>query len=137
MDLPWICTGDFNEIVRAEEKLGGAMRWERQIIDFRETLDFCRFQDLGFVGSPFTWCNNQFDGTVTWIRLDRGVATNPWIQMFPSTRVHHISSSFSDHSPLWICTDDENARFYRERKPFKFEAVWMRDEGCVAVIKNS
>ena len=29
MDLPWICTGDFNEIVRAEEKLGGAMRWER------------------------------------------------------------------------------------------------------------
>ena len=137
MDLPWICTGDFNEIVRAEEKLGGAMRRERQMIDFRETLDFCRFQDLGFVGSPFTWCNNQFDGTVTWIRLDRGVATNPWIQMFPSTRVHHISGSLSDHSPLWICTDDENARFYRKRKPFRFETVWMRDEGCAVVIKNS
>ena len=137
MDLPWICTGDFNEIVRAEEKQGGAMRREKQMIDFRETLDFCRFQDLGFVSSPFTWCNNQFDGTVTWIRLDRGVATNPWIQMFPSTRVHHISGSLSDHSPLWICTDDENARFYRKRKPFRFEAVWMRDEGCAAVIKNS
>ena len=53
------------------------MRRERQMIDFRETLDFCRSQDLGFVGSPFTCCNNQFDGTVTWIRLDRGVATNP------------------------------------------------------------
>ena len=29
MDLPWICVGDFNEIVRAEEKLGVAMHWEK------------------------------------------------------------------------------------------------------------
>ena len=90
MDFPWICAGDFNEIVRVEEKLGGAMRRERQMIDFRDALDFCGFQDLGFVGSLFTWCNNQFDGIVTWIRLDRGVVTNPWIQMFPLTRVHHM-----------------------------------------------
>ena len=55
----------------------------------------------------------------------------------PSTRVHHILGSLSDHSPLWICTDDENAQFYRKRKTFMFEAVWMRDEGCEAMIKNS
>jgi len=136
MDLPWIFAGDFNEIVKAEEKLRGAIHRERQMIDFRDALDFCGFQDLGFVGSPFTWCNNQFDGTVTWIRLDKGV-TNPWIQMFPSTKVHHISGLLSDHSPLWICTDDENARFYRKKKPFRFEAVWIRDEGCEAVTKKT
>ena len=45
------------------------------MIEFRGALDFCGFRDLGFVGAPFTWCNNQFDGVVTWIRLDRGVAT--------------------------------------------------------------
>ena len=27
------------------------------------------------MGAPFTRCNNQYDGTVTWIRLDKGVAT--------------------------------------------------------------
>ena len=43
MDLPWICVGEFNEIVRAEEKLGGAMHWERQMIVFRDALDFCGF----------------------------------------------------------------------------------------------
>ena len=137
MDLPWCCVRDFNEIVKAEEKMGGAERWERQMVEFRAALDFCGFKDLGFVGSPFTWCNNQFDGVVTWIKLDRGVATPSWSQMFPSVRVHHISGSLSDHCPLWICSDDENRRFYKNRRPFRFEAMWMKDEGCEGVIKNA
>ena len=105
--------------------------------EFRDALDCCDFQDLGFVGALYTWCNNQFDRIITWIRLDRGVATSSWIQMFPSTRVHHISGSLSDHFPLWICTDDENARFYRKRRPFRFEVVWMKDEQCEGVIKHT
>ena len=44
--------------------------------DFREALDCCGFQDLGFMGAPYTWCNNQFDRIITWIILDRGVATS-------------------------------------------------------------
>ena len=88
-------------------------------------------------GAQYTWCNNQFDGIITWIRLDKGVTTSSWIQMFPSTRVHHISGSLSDPCPLWICTDDENARFYKKRQPFRFKAVWMIDEGCEGVIKQS
>ena len=25
LNLPWLCMGDFNEIVKAEEKMGGAL----------------------------------------------------------------------------------------------------------------
>ena len=64
--------------------MGGALRRERQTKDFREALNYCGFRDLGFMGAPYTWCNNQFDGIITWIRLDKGVATSSWIQMFPS-----------------------------------------------------
>ena len=113
MNLPWLCVGDFNEIVKVGEKMGGAPLCERQMREFKNDLDFCRFRDLGFVGSPFTLCNNQFDGVVTWIRLDRGVASSSWSQKFPSVRVHHISGSLSDHCPLWICSDNENVRFYK------------------------
>ena len=67
LDLPWLYMGDFNEITKAEEKKGGAFRPEGQMKAFRDALDFCGFRDLGFVGLPFTWCNNQFDGEVTWI----------------------------------------------------------------------
>lgn len=65
MELPWLCVGDFNEIVINEEKMGGALRRERQMIEFREALDYCSFRDLGFVCALFTWCNNQYDGTIT------------------------------------------------------------------------
>lgn len=54
MDLPWICVEDFNEIVKVAEKMGGALRRERLMVEFREALDFCGFRDMGFVGSPFT-----------------------------------------------------------------------------------
>ena len=137
MDIPWFCVGDFNEIVRSEEKMGGASRRERQMVEFRSALDFCGFRDLGFVGHPFTWCNQQFDGDLTWIRLDRGVATPAWSQMFPSVRVHHLPGSLSDHCPLWISSDDENIRFYRRNRPFRFEAAWLKDERCEGVVKTA
>ena len=137
LDLPWLYMGDFNEITKAEEKKGGALRPEGQMKAFRDALDFCGFRDLGFVGLPFTWCNNQFDGEVTWIRLDRGVATPSWSQLFPTIRVHHLPGTLSDHCPLWLCFDDENVKFYKKSRPFRFEAVWLKDEGCEVVIKKA
>lgn len=65
------------------------------------------------MGSPFTWCNNHFEVGVTWIQLDRGVATPLWSQMFPTVRVHHVAGSLSDHCLLRLSSDNENARFYK------------------------
>ena len=98
---------------------------------------FCGLCDLGYVGSPFMWCNNQFDGVVTCIRLDRGVATATYTQLFPLVRVHHIAGSLLGHCPLWICSDDENVKFYKKGRPFHFEAVWMKDKRCKGMIKKA
>lgn len=57
--LPWVCLGDFNEILFTEEKQGWLDRLERQMQGFRDALDDCRFKDLGFSGFPFTWCNRR------------------------------------------------------------------------------
>ena len=49
-NLPWLCIGDFNEILLADEKQGWLDRPERQMQGFREALDYCRLRDLGFNG---------------------------------------------------------------------------------------
>lgn len=49
-----MCIGDFNEITRLNENLGGLAREERQMRSFRDCLDFCGLKDLGFSGLPYT-----------------------------------------------------------------------------------
>ena len=61
--LPWICGGDFNELLHGEEKWGRVGRPESQMKEFRKVVDECGFVDLGFVGLLFTWWNKQHGAT--------------------------------------------------------------------------
>lgn len=61
-DCPWLCYGDFNEILSTTEKTS-ALMWRSSLIESFRSVDFCGFHDLGFKGSPFTWFNNQLDNT--------------------------------------------------------------------------
>jgi hypothetical protein len=60
-DLPWLCAGDFNEVLEAQEQVGGQVQSERQMEGFREAVQICGFLDLGFIGLPYTW-----DTQATW-----------------------------------------------------------------------
>jgi hypothetical protein len=131
--IPWCCMGDFNELVRLEEKQGRHTRSERQMQMFRDVLDECGFVDLGFTGPKFTWTNNRV-GDMTWERLDRAVATPEWLIRFPSARVHHLDVRWSDHKPLWVST---NPMVRLTRKPFRFEEVWTSDQGCEDVVATA
>ena len=74
---PWLCAGDFNEVTKQLEKIGGRARPHGQMQGFRDVLDECGFMDLGFVGPMFTW-HKHFENYTVWERLDRAVATNDW-----------------------------------------------------------
>ena len=133
MDLPWLCMGDFNEITRQSEKLGGSIRSQAQMQLFRDVIDECGFMDLGFTGVQFTWKKHFFDGHSVWERLDRGLATREWMLKFAGTRVHHLPSFTSDHNPLWIVPRD--LIFSNTTKPFRFEEMWLAEKGCTDTIQ--
>ena len=44
--MPWMCLGDFNEIVSTREKSEGPNRAQQQMEGFREAIDFCGFHDI-------------------------------------------------------------------------------------------
>ena len=103
--LPWLCAGDFNEIVQRSEKLRGSNKSQNQMQLFRDAIDKCGFIDPGFEGSPYTWQKHFADGHSIWERLDRGLATNDGLLKFLRTKIHHLSFDSSDHYPLWIVPD--------------------------------
>jgi hypothetical protein len=58
---PWLCVGDFNEIIDQSEKDGAALRKEGQMNQFREASEDCNVSDLDFIGSKYTWNNGKQD----------------------------------------------------------------------------
>ena len=60
--LPWIYAGDFNEILKSHEKVGGRPRLNGQMQEFRDVLDECGFIDMGYSGNKFTWYKNYPNG---------------------------------------------------------------------------
>jgi hypothetical protein len=52
---PWMCVGNFNEIVDITEKCRDGGRASGLMNAFKNTLDFCGLLDLGAYGPKFTW----------------------------------------------------------------------------------
>ncbi|KAL5779809.1 hypothetical protein ACOSQ2_010546 [Xanthoceras sorbifolium] len=100
--LPWLCGGDLNEILVSSEKLGGTNRLVSGMNDFRNALDFCNLDDLGFRGPLFTWSNKRVEAANVQERLDRFLANQQWKYLFPGALVENLDFLFSDHRPILL-----------------------------------
>ena len=118
--------GDFNEITKQDEKLGGVIRPHNQMPLFRDVIDECSFMDLGYVGSKFTWSQHFENGHSIQDRLDK--ATNGWFLKFPSSRVYHLQGDSSDHRPLLIVFAPLDLP--QRKKPFRFKKMWLSNSSC-------
>lgn len=56
---------------------------------FRDCLSDCGLIDLGFAGQQFIWCNGRIGEQRTLVRLDRIVANENWLTLFPEAKVYH------------------------------------------------
>ncbi|KAM2145646.1 hypothetical protein ACFX1R_049177 [Malus domestica] len=74
---PWLCVGDFNEILSEDEKSGGS-HWHRSTIPFLQFFLNCmELVDLGFSEPKFTWKGTR-NGSLVQERLDRGLINGSW-----------------------------------------------------------
>ncbi|XP_042988728.1 uncharacterized protein LOC122316263 [Carya illinoinensis] len=81
-NCPWLCMGDFNELLSNEEKYGAPDRPFLQMERFREALDECELSDLGFLGSRFTWSNKREGRAFIKERLDRAFGNSSWSNIY-------------------------------------------------------
>jgi hypothetical protein len=124
-DLPWLCSGDFNETLYSCEHFSEHDREEWQMRAFREVTEDCGLQDLGFSGLPYTWDNRQEGSSNVKARIDRAFGNAALLNMFQVVKVKHISVVQSDH--CMIHTELRKHINHRPlgRKAFKYENVWQ------------
>src|SRR5665811_421922 len=128
--------GDFNETLHADEHFSIHARPENQMCVFREVVEFCSFEDLGWRGVPFTWDNKQQGDSNIKARLDRAFANASFLSLFEFSSVKHISSTSSDHCCILaeLCSSPQNA-WSRGQRSFRSENVWQTHSGYDELVK--
>jgi hypothetical protein len=121
---PWLCMGDFNEILNLSEKWGACTQANGQMEAFRRTLEDCFLCDLGFKGIKYTWRNGRAGGEFTKERLDRVVANTDWRNLWSDVEVLVLANRSSDHHPILMHVNKKEEYAKRRGKPFRIEASW-------------
>ncbi|CAN6580853.1 unnamed protein product [Malus baccata var. baccata] len=122
--------GDFNDILSNDEKEGGKYRSVASLRDFREFVARNDLMDLGYEGYPFTWRNNRDLGPIQQ-RLDRGLASMGWQQLYPDTKIRHMVLEGSDHAMLGLTTEKD--RIWKGKR-FMYEERWSKQPECRELV---
>ncbi|XP_062014406.1 uncharacterized protein LOC133730919 [Rosa rugosa] len=132
--IPWLCLGDFNEILWLHEKWGGLPqpRWRLNL--FREFLSHTELSDLQFQGPDYTWFCTQHGRIVIKERLDRGLANNSWIAAKPCSQIFHLPKLGSDHRPILFDTSPPEVK---APHVFRFEHLWTSHPDSFQVVSSN
>jgi len=87
---PWLIVGDFNIIVREEEKNTGIIN-RAMMGRFRWPINDLNLKELPMVGRRFTWSNQQDNPTL--VKLDRVLCSIDWEQLFFSSNAQENCAS--------------------------------------------
>ncbi|KAK1554997.1 hypothetical protein Q3G72_020206 [Acer saccharum] len=136
-DLPWVCGGDFNELLSVSEKRGGAAKSISDMVAFRQAIDDCELTDLGYSGPNYTWNNKREGKDNIQQRLDRFLANQQWIDSFLQVTVKHLGFFVSDHRPILLEFDSDSRIQKGAERGFLFEPFWMKEEDFSEVVKDA
>ncbi|XP_022545617.1 uncharacterized protein LOC106417265 [Brassica napus] len=122
---PVFIGGDFNTIVRLDERSGGNGRLSEDSLAFGDWINDLSLIDMGFSGNQFTWKRGKTESTFVAKRLDRILCCPQARLKWQEARVSHLPFLASDHAPLYLQITPET-QGNACRRPFRFEAAWLK-----------
>ena len=128
LQSPWLLTGDFNAITNQDEHKGGSFHhYYSKSRSFNKFITDNSLFDLGYIGSPYTWCNCHEGLARRWACLDCYLANPLWLMSFKNYSNQHLARTNSDHSPLFLKAHNFVTNSI---KVFRFDNFWLDYEGC-------
>ena len=99
-----------------------------------EVIDKSGLINLQFSSNPFTWFNRREGLANIKKRLDRAFANDRLRLIFPRVAIHNLLAASSNHSPIILFTEGGKRC---NKRPFKFEEAWTRDESSHFVVEKA
>ncbi|XP_062089719.1 uncharacterized protein LOC133796261 [Humulus lupulus] len=118
---PWLILGDFNDILSAEERIGGKSK-QAILGAFKECVESCGVEDIKYTGSFYTWNNKQDQSNRICSKIDRVMANQDWIEKFPTTEVVFLPEGNFDHCPALLSVYPDVAE---GKKRFRYFRMWQ------------
>ncbi|XP_074266578.1 uncharacterized protein LOC141589854 [Silene latifolia] len=132
--LPWVCIGDFNEILFSTEmKVGSRPQWHMN--NFKAAVDECGLRDVSWEGYNFSFDNGQSRDANRQSMIDRAMCAGPWLDLFPFAKLFYLDRAWSDHSPLKLVLNIRELEGVKRRQ-IRFEQIWTEDEGRGEVVER-
>lgn len=125
---PVVIGGDFNTIVRLDERTGGNGQLSPDLLSFGDWINELSLIDMGFRGNRFTWRRGRKESTFIAKWLDRVLCCAQTRLQWQEATVPHLPFLSSDHAPLYVQLSPEMQGDPR-RCPFCFEAAWLSHSG--------
>ncbi|KAL1204611.1 hypothetical protein V5N11_033247 [Cardamine amara subsp. amara] len=118
---PWLCCGDFNEILDIKEHSNFSISptVTPGMRDFQAVVRCCSFTDLAHHGPQFTWTNKR-DNDIICKKLDRMLVNDKWMQQKQHSYCVFDSGGCSDHLRGKLILQGQ---ILKPRGPFKFTNV--------------
>ncbi|XP_024006446.1 uncharacterized protein LOC112082955 [Eutrema salsugineum] len=120
INTPWIIMGDFNQTLSSDEHSRAAdyLGDQSAMRDFQQFVTDCEVMDLGYVGSQFTWLNQQEENPIG-KKLDRALVNNA-CSIFPQSFAAFETNGISDHARCVIWLDNNVTDKHHHFQFFKF-----------------
>ncbi|XP_058763385.1 uncharacterized protein LOC131636808 [Vicia villosa] len=118
----WCVAGDFNEVLRKEERIGECCNRNRGgMEDFRSFVEEMELIDISCVGGKYTWFR---DNGKSMSRLDRFLLTKKLIESWEVVDQRIDNRDISDHAPIRLNV----GKIDWGPKPFCFNNSWLKHE---------
>jgi hypothetical protein len=98
---------------------------------FRQALDASELIEIKLQNRRYTWSNGRRNPTL--VKLDRVFCNCEWEDILPLSGLVALSSSLSDHCPLFLCNQQQPYR----RGSFKFENFWTRVPDFLQIVHSA
>lgn len=133
---PWIAIGDFNTVTYKEEVSSPGTYADQRSKDFNDWINSEALIDLGYTGKHFTWKRGKSASTFKGARLDRGLCSVEWLDLFPNTKITHLPYLSSDHTPLLLKLD-RSTNTCNNGIRFRFQAAWTIHDDFPEIVANA